>query len=241
MAIVHSIFFWSSLSLFMVISTTFYIPIFILHLLKLTKQKEDLIVFLSKGWANYLLRLTGSRVTVEGAENFPDDQNYCIISNHQGDFDIPVIMSIAPGKVAFVAKKELQKVPIVGWWMSTIGVVFLDRSSKRGAVESMNRAAEQVKNGHHMVIFPEGTRSKGGPVAPFKKGSLKLAIKSEATIVPITLDGTYKILGDKGPGLVSSSHARVVVHKPIRLEKFSNDVVEPLALELEEIIKKGLN
>lgn len=185
--------------------------------------------------------LTGSRVVVEGAENFPKEKAFCVVSNHQGDFDIPVIMSIVPDCIAFVAKKELKKLPIIGWWMSSIGVVFLDRSSNRKAVATFNAAAKKIKDGHPMVIFPEGTRSKGGPIKSFKKGSLKLAMKANSLIVPITLDGTYKLLeANKGP-IVKGHKIRVVVHPPVALSELDQEGKDTLAPQLESQIKSGMN
>lgn len=240
MRIIHTFFYWSYFVLFLGISISFYIPIGILHITGMHTQKKKLVTFLSKNWARMVVWLTGSKVTVEGSENFPKDEPFCVVSNHQGDFDIPTIMSIVPDCIAFVAKKELQKIPVLGWWMTSIGVVFLDRSSNRKAVSTFNEAAKKIQEGHPMVIFPEGTRSKGGPVAPFKKGSLKLAVKANALIVPITLIDTYKMLeANKGP-IVTGTHIKVKVHPPVDIRKFTPDELEGLAQKLEEQIKSGL-
>lgn len=240
MSVIHTFFYWSYFCLFMIFSITFYIPIGALHLLRLHKTKKRLVTFLSKNWARMVVMLTGSRVVVEGAENFPKDKAFCVVSNHQGDFDIPVIMSIVPDCIAFVAKKELKKLPIIGWWMTSIGVVFLDRSSNRKAVTTFNTAAQKIKNGHPMVIFPEGTRSKSDHISTFKKGSLKLAMKAESLIVPITLDGTYKLLeANRGP-IVKGHSIRVVVHPPVALAELSKEQKEALAPQLENQIRSGM-
>lgn len=224
----------------MLFSITFYIPIGVLHILGLQTSKKKLVTFLSKNWAKMVVFLTGSKVIVEGAENFPKNKAFCVVSNHQGDFDIPVIMSIVPDSIAFVAKKELKKLPIIGWWMSSIGVVFLDRSSNRKAVSTFNTAAKKIKDGHPMVIFPEGTRSKGGPIKSFKKGSLKLAVKADSLIVPVTLDGTYKLLeANKGP-IIKGHSIRVTVHPPVALQELDLEAKENLAPLLEKQIKSGM-
>lgn len=185
--------------------------------------------------------LTGSKIVVEGAENFPKEKAFCVVSNHQGDFDIPIIMSLVPDCIAFVAKKELKKLPIIGWWMTSIGVVFLDRSSNRKAVATFNIAADKIKNGHPMVIFPEGTRSKSNTIAPFKKGSLKLALKAKSLIVPITLDGTYKILEANPGAIVTGTKVRVVVHPPVDISSYSQEELDNLAPQLETQIRSGMS
>lgn len=240
MSVIHSFFYWSYFCTFMLFSITFYIPIGVLHILGLQTSKKKLVTFLSKNWAKMVVFLTGSKVIVEGAENFPKNKAFCVVSNHQGDFDIPVIMSIVPDSIAFVAKKELKKLPIIGWWMSSIGVVFLDRSSNRKAVSTFNTAAKKIKDGHPMVIFPEGTRSKGGPIKSFKKGSLKLAVKADSLIVPVTLDGTYKLLeANKGP-IIKGHSIRVTVHPPVALQELDLEAKENLAPLLEKQIKSGM-
>lgn len=239
LAKLHALFLWLYIPLFMVFSILLMIPVAILGAPGLKRFQSPLIVFLARFWAKMIIFLTGSKLEIVGAENFPEHHNYCVISNHQGSLDIPIIMATVPWKVAFIAKKELKKAPIIGWWMQIIGVLFLDRSNSRQAVAVLNEAAQKIQSGHPMVIFPEGTRSKGGPIAPFKKGSLKLAVKANTTVVPITIDGSYRVFEAQKFG-VKGAKIAVTVHKPIEMSTLEKDEKDLLSEKLFNTISEPL-
>jgi 1-acyl-sn-glycerol-3-phosphate acyltransferase len=172
------------------------LPLGMYHLIRITlprKTADSFGYFVTRIWARCTIRGTRSTVTVSGWENLTNQHNVCFISNHQGLMDIPLIMGWLDRAVGFVAKKELQKVPVLSGWMRAIHSVFLDRSNARKAVESINTAAETIRQGHAIVIFPEGTRSKTGKIGEFKTGSLKLAFNAEAIIQPLSISGTRNI------------------------------------------------
>ncbi len=199
-----------------------------------------MIVFLARGWSRYFIWLTGSKLIIEGEENLPTTHDYCVISNHQGYLDIPTLMSVMPWTLAFVAKKELKKLPIIWWWMSQLGVLFIDRSDRRQAVAIINKGAEHIRSGHPMVIFPEGTRSQGGPVATFKKGSLKMALRSNAKIVPVSIDGTYKVLEANNFKVQGGNQIRVKIHPLVDISTLSDDEKANLAERLQAAITTGV-
>lgn len=145
-------------------------------------------------WATSLLKLAGVRITVEGKENIPKDGVCVFVSNHQGNFDIPVLLTSLDKPNGIVAKKEIEKLPFVKGWMYLLDCVFIDRENPRKAMSTINEAISLVKSGRSMVIFPEGTRSKGGPVAPFKGGAFRICEKSGAPVVPVCINGTYKVM-----------------------------------------------
>jgi 1-acyl-sn-glycerol-3-phosphate acyltransferase len=145
-------------------------------------------------WARTTLLSTGSTVTVEGSENLPEHRNICFISNHQGMFDIPLVLGFVGISTGFISKQELFKVPILSHWMREIPCVFIDRGSARKAIESFQKSAEVIKAGHPMVIFPEGTRSRSDNMGEFHLGSLKLPIMANATIVPMAIKGSWRIM-----------------------------------------------
>jgi len=144
-------------------------------------------------WARTTLLSTGSRVAVEGSENLPDHRNICFVSNHQGMFDIPLVLGFVGIPSGFIAKQELFKVTVLSHWMREIPCVFIDRGSARKAIESFQTSAEVIKSGHPMVIFPEGTRSKGDKMGDFHQGSLKLPAMAGATIVPLAIKGSWRV------------------------------------------------
>ena len=144
-------------------------------------------------WAKIVILSTGSKVQVHGKENLPDIKNICFVSNHQGLFDIPLILGFLGTHTGFVAKQELFKIPILSQWMREIPCTFIDRRNPRKAMETFKKSAELIKNGNPLVIFPEGTRSRSDLVGKFHLGSLKLPIMAEAVIVPLAIKGSWRI------------------------------------------------
>lgn len=188
-------------------------------------------------WVKSKLALAGANVDIKGIENVPMDKKVVFISNHQSNFDIAVILNYIPGPKGFVAKKEMASVPLLKGWMEIIGCVFIDRKSPRSSIQAISQAIKNVKNGINMVVFPEGSRSKGGPVGDFKLGSFRIALKSKAVIVPITIDGTYKLMEEKNrvkPGDVS-----IVVHPPIDTTELSEAEADNINNTVRDIILSG--
>lgn len=143
-------------------------------------------------WANYTVhKALNMNITVIGKENIPNVP-CCYIANHTGILDIPLLIDSIGNCIGFVAKKEMLKVPVLGYWMQKNNGVALDRENPREAIKTIREAAENIKNGYSMAIFPEGTRSKDGKIKEFKKGSFKLATMAKAPIVPVAIDGAYR-------------------------------------------------
>jgi len=144
-------------------------------------------------WGRHTLLTTGSKVEVLGLQNLPPQNNICFICNHQGMFDIPLVLGFIPKPSGFIAKQELFKIPVLAWWMKEIPCVFIDRGSARKAMESFKKSAEVINSGHPMVIFPEGTRSRSELMGEFHLGSFKLPAMAEAPIVPLVIKDTWKV------------------------------------------------
>lgn len=189
-------------------------------------------------WAKTMVRFTGSDVQVQGLEKVPE-RNVLFVSNHQGNFDIPLLIGYIPKLKGFVAKVELEKLPIVSGWMKKLNCLFLDRNDMRQSLKVILEGIKLLKNGYNMVIFPEGTRSKGKKMGTFKKGSLKLAIKSGVPIVPITIDGSYRMLEqDKR---IRKSQVVITIHDPIYMDALSKEDEDQLVDRVYDVIKSGLN
>lgn len=131
----------------------------------------------------------GVRVHVDGRENVPEGGNICYMSNHQSMIDIASFVGPANLWASVIVKAELKKVPIVNMWCDAIECVYIERKSPHDAVKAIFRGVEKLKGGGNMLIYPEGTRSKSGALGEMKSGSLKLATRAKATIVPITIKG----------------------------------------------------
>lgn len=160
----------------------------------------------------FIMLVSGLKAEVSGnTENLNlADGPVCYFSNHTSLLDIVVFVSACKIKAGYVAKKELMFVPIVNLTIWALHGVFIDRRNLKKSVASIGKAAESVKKGHPVVIFPEGTRSKTGKLLPFKHGSFRLATKSGAKIVPLVIKGARPALEDRRKVFVRTT-ARVFV------------------------------
>lgn len=191
------------------------------------------------GWAKYIIDFIGVNVKVIGAENITHES--CLfVSNHQGSMDIPLIIAYAGKPVGFIAKKEMLKLKFITSWMKEINCIFMDRSNVRESVKSINEGAETLKSGHSLVIFPEGTRSKGPQLGEFKKGSMKLATKSGVPIVPVTIDGSYKIREANKHNELKSADVKITFSKPIYIDELTKEEQSDLSETIRNIINKNL-
>lgn len=196
------------------------------------EKAEAYINQITMKWAMAQVKNSGAKVNVEGLENIPKDQPVVFVSNHQGNFDIALFMSFIEKPKGYVAKIETTKIPILRDWMKLIHCVFMDRSTLKGAASAIVEGVKIIKEGHSLVIYPEGTRSKGGPLGEFKAGSFKLATKPKVPIVPVTLDGTYKLMEAQG-GKVKPATVNMYIHPPIETANLTKEE----QLELPERVK----
>ena len=184
---------------------------------------------IARKWARSGLSMNGSTIIVKGIENIPATGGVLFVANHQSNFDIPILIGFIPRDKGFIAKLELLKVPAFSRWMRYIGCVFIDRNDARQSLSAMAQAVERLKDGHSLVVFPEGTRSKDGTVGQFKPGSLKLAMKARVPIVPVTISGSLNIM-PKGRSVIKFATVEVIVSPPLILDELpemdSNDITK---------------
>jgi 1-acyl-sn-glycerol-3-phosphate acyltransferase len=157
-------------------------------------------------------------VRIEGLERVEWSEPLVVIANHQSWFDVFVLAGLLPAHVRFVAKEELGRIPIFGPAWRACGHISLDRSDRKRALESLDRAARKVREDKlALVLFPEGTRSPDGRLWAFKKGAFVLAIKTEVPIVPLGMAGSRAVM-PKGSFRVRPGEIRIRVGEPIRVE-----------------------
>lgn len=149
--------------------------------------------YLVLGWAKTILDSGGIRVDLEGAEHLPPGP-VIVMANHQSLLDVPALFHKMPYVIRFVAKKELGYVPVFGQAMKRLGHILVDRGQSEAARVSIDRGADQIREGVTVTVFPEGTRSKDGQVLPFKKGGFIIAIKAGVPIVPVSISGSRALL-----------------------------------------------
>jgi 1-acyl-sn-glycerol-3-phosphate acyltransferase len=145
-------------------------------------------------WGAAVLGVMGVRVRLLGEEHLEPGRNYIIVSNHMSLVDTPLMFRCMPVDFKFLAKRELLKVPFIGWYLRSGGHLTVDRGSVRSAISSMNEAAKLARERHlSVLIFPEGTRSTAG-IQPFKEGAAYLAIAAQIPIAPVAIVGSDQVL-----------------------------------------------
>ncbi|MBI5701115.1 1-acyl-sn-glycerol-3-phosphate acyltransferase [Candidatus Saganbacteria bacterium] len=235
MRLVRSIIFYFALV------ASFFVGTFLAIILAMFSSPKDRYkIFQKTGriWASFLAYVSGIPAEVSGLENIPKDEAVIFASNHQGAADILILLAFLPVNFAFIIKKELFSVPIFGWYLRQAKYVGVDRGTRKGAADFIKNGSENLKNGDHIMIFPEGTRSPDGNLQEFKRGSLILAFKAKVRVVPIAINGSYNILPKKSL-LLNPAPVKMKIGKPISLKKFegNHDLANK---ELREVIQSML-
>ena len=180
-------------------------------------------------WAKIVLLVCGVKVEVKGVEDVKKDLHFIYISNHQSYFDIFVLLAGLPADFKFLLKQELMKIPLLGVTMRKAGYLSIDREDTRNAIKSMDLAAEKIRNGASILVFPEGTRSEDGHVQAFKKGGFHLAFKAGCDIVPVAIVNSRAIV-PKGSLRINKGTITLNVGRPIPVRDYSktdiNDLIE---------------
>lgn len=152
----------------------------------------------ARAWARGILALSRLRVRVEIAPEAAGAPAAVYMANHESTLDILVALVAIRANVRFLAKREIFFVPILGWSMWLAGFIPVDRERKEKAREVLDALADRLAHGASVLVFPEGTRSRDGRLAPFKKSGFLLALKKEIPIVPIGISGSRPLLGAHG-------------------------------------------
>jgi len=179
----------------------------------------NLTVHVGRIWSRLLLAAAGARVTYHGLDHARGRLPCIFIANHQSFIDVWVMMCLVPPTTRFVAKRELFRIPVFGWVLSASGCIPIDRGNRSQAIRSLEAAAERIRGGTSVVLYPEGTRSTDGRLQPFKKGAFHLALQAGVPIVPVAITGSFDVLAPvrllARPGPVS-----VHVEPPIDVAPF---------------------
>ncbi|MBR6238429.1 MAG: 1-acyl-sn-glycerol-3-phosphate acyltransferase [Lachnospiraceae bacterium] len=175
-------------------------------------------------WAfKLLLFICGTKVSVYGKENVPDDRSVLFVGNHRSIFDILILYVNTKMPTGIVSKKEMGRVPIFNIWMKNIGCLFLDRDDIKQGLKTILTAVDMAKSGMCMAIFPEGTRNKTEEIClPFKGGSFKIAEKSGCDVIPFTVVGSSAIFEDHKP-FVKKAKVVLAFGEPIKTEGLKRD------------------
>lgn len=167
-------------------------------------------------WSRRMVDEVGARIEVIGREHLEDRSPAVVMSNHQSHYDIPVLYRILPGSVRMVAKKELFRIPVFGAALRAAEFIEVDRGDRAKAIESLKGARRLIESGITVWIAPEGTRSLDGRLGAFKKGGFILAEEADVPILPVSIDGTRRILPAKTSRIQYGQQVRVTVHPRVR-------------------------
>ncbi|RMI12562.1 MAG: 1-acyl-sn-glycerol-3-phosphate acyltransferase [Calditrichaeota bacterium] len=197
--------------------------------------------YIVQGWAKLLIRASGTRMRVEGLENIDPDRSYIVVSNHQSLMDIPILLAALPMQMTIVAKKELFRIPVFAQGMKAVGILKIDRGNRAQALETLNRAAEVIRQyGLSVLTFPEGTRTRDGRLQRFKKGPFVLAINTGMPILPVTINGSFPIM-PKGSLRLNPGNVTVTIHPAVDTTGYRYEDREQLIDRIYHIIAAGLH
>ena len=204
-----------------------------------TSTTSPAVESIIKWWARMLVKAAGIDLHVENVELIKPDQRYILVANHYSYFDIPCIFAAIPQPIRFLAKVSLFKIPIFGWAIARAGFIPIDRKNRRTAVKSFDMAADRIRKGNTIVVFPEEGRSRTREMRPFQRGGFLLALKSQLPIVPIAIDGTFDVFR-VGAKRVTPGRVTVKVTEPIPTAGLTLKAKESLATESRARIEKLL-
>lgn len=182
----------------------------------------------ARTWSRLILWISRVRVDIQGLSGLDTTRAYIFASNHLSIFDIWAFLAHLPFQFRFVAKMSLFRQPFLGWHLKRSGNIPIDRHNPRQALRSLRTAGERIRAGISVVVFPEGMRTWGEVVAPFKRGSFLLAQHAEVPVVPVTLIGSHRLL-PRGSVRITPGEMQMIIHPPIEYAEYKDMNLDELA------------
>jgi 1-acyl-sn-glycerol-3-phosphate acyltransferase len=211
--------FWAAIAT--VVLCTFIIPVGLLS------RTGNLAFSISRLWAYTMLAVSFVRTEIKNKDKIQKGQSYIIISNHQSMYDIIALVTRLGIQYRWIIKKELLKIPVFGYGLYASRNIFIDRSNTASAIESINKGFERLPEGVSVMVFAEGTRSPDGRIQEFKKGGFITAVRRKIPILPVTVNGSRRILPKKSLAM-KPGKIQVVVGDPIDVNGYTIDTVQDL-------------
>lgn len=186
-------------------------------------------------------------IHVHGRENIKKGQSYVIAANHQSYWDAFLMYGFIGIKFKWIMKKELSRIPFVGWACYMAGHIFIERSSRVKSMDSIRKAESRLKNGMSVVIFPEGTRTSDGRMGRFKRGAFMISQELNLPILPVTIDGNYDVMS-RHAWHVTWHPVHMTIHQPVMprtdvgvTEQEQAQAMNETAQKVSDIIQKALD
>jgi 1-acyl-sn-glycerol-3-phosphate acyltransferase len=218
------------------VCSTFILSTFAI-VVSLFDKTGDAVHRIGRFWAGIHLKVSGVRVVMNGLEHLAGPP-FVFMCNHQSALDIYTLLACLPVSFRWIAKRQLFRIPFIGWAMTRAGYISIDRENPREALKAMEEAAKKIRGGMNIIIFPEGTRSQDGILLPFKKGGFTLALRAMVPIVPIGIYGTSR-LQPKGSFIPKEKGVIYInIGKPIILEGLDRSAKTKVMDDVRERIEE---
>lgn len=209
-----------------------------LILLTLLTSSATLMYWTGVKLVVWVTRIAGMKVSIEGLENIP--RGVCLFAaNHTSNADAPAIVGSIPRRIAILGRKSLFDIPIVGYAFHLARFVPVDRENRDAALESVQQAVKNIREGYSFLVYPEGTRSPDGRLGRFKKGSFVIAIEAQIPVVPVACSGAHLVMKKKSL-VIRPGHVRVRFGKPIDAAAYTVEQRDDLALRVHDAIAADL-
>ncbi len=211
--------------------------LFATMLMLVARRPEPALWFAHRPWSPVAVAILLGRVRVDCETEIDWSRTHIFVSNHQSMADIPTMLYVLRTPVRFIAKRELFKLPVVGWYLRWTGMIAVDRARGRAATQGLIREGTRDFSGSSIIAFPEGTRSRNGTVARFKKGVFLLALQSGIPLVPVAMEGT-RFLTSRSGLTGRPARVRVRIGTPIETAGLdSKDLAELVARTQGEVVR----
>lgn len=204
------------------------------------EEERALILSGTTYFADVVSKKIGITYDIQGEENIPDHGPLLIVANHQSYADIlAMIYVMRKFQIGFIAKSEFTGFKPLAKAIEYTRSLFIKRGDARAAIQTLNEAADLMKKGFSLVIFPEGTRSQSSEMSEFKAGSFKFAQKAKVPILPVTLEGGYHFWEEKGTVQPCTIHVKI--HPLVHFEEMDRKTQNAAHVEIEKTIREGLS
>ena len=224
--------FWAALAT--IILCIFIIPAGLLS------RTGNLAFSISKLWAYTMLAVSLVRTEIINKDKILRETSYIIISNHQSLYDIIALVTSLGIQFRWIIKNEILKVPIFGYGLYASRNIFIDRSNTASAIESINKGFDRLPKGVSVMVFAEGTRSPDGKIHEFKKGGFVTAVRRKIPILPVTVNGSRRIM-PKGSLAMKPGKIQIVIGDPIDTSSYTNDTVQELIDKTHQVVIANFN
>jgi 1-acyl-sn-glycerol-3-phosphate acyltransferase len=213
------------------------IPVMVAGLLSRT---GNLAFSISKLWAYTMLAVSFVRTEIKNKNKILKGTPYIIISNHQSHYDIIALVTRLGIQFRWIIKKEILKLPIFGYALYASRNIFIDRSNTARAIESINKGIDRLPKGVSVMVFAEGTRSPDGQIHEFKKGGFVTAVRRKIPILPVTVNGSRRVMR-KGSFTLKPGKIQIVIGDPIDTSGYTTDTVQELIDKTRQTIIANFN